>query len=672
MVKLVDDGLPPELLRSMDPVCDAFELALREGRRPVIEEQLGAVADSVQPLLLVELIRTEMEWSYRLGQQPAAEDYCRRFPGCAGTVEHWLEEARTAAEQVTGSGGQETDGPDFPRTSTFQGGQAAEAWGALPAVGLPSVLGEYELLGQLGAGGMGEVHKARHRRLDKLVALKVLHTRSLRSDEGTARFLREMKAIGGLDHPNVVEAHDAGEQGGIVYLVMKLIDGTDLARRVQKQGPLPVAEACDCVRQAALGLQYLHERGLVHRDIKPSNLMRTADGTVKILDLGLARWRAETSADSDLTGVGQVMGTPDYLAPEQIRGASAVDIRADLYALGGTLFYLLTGRAPFAHHKEVYEKLKAQQEEPPPDVCKLRPEVPAAVAELVRRLLAKKPLERPQTPATVAAALADFAQSPQRQQGPAPDGLAIRPFLGQRRHWLAAGAAALAVLLGVAAVAFFRRDRGEKQPSPANTGKVEILSLEVMHFVNVDGKFDDAKFAGGLLGVKSFTTHLGDAVTVEARLSRLAYAYLIAFRPDGIDEVCFPEKKDEKPPLTDRPRYPSVSRGDNYGLTDGEGLTVFALVVSSQPLPAYKEWRGRLSASPWKRNSPTPPGIVWYDDGVFVEALTAEGRNRGSRGKGQEAPGKSQVVAVADWLRQAPEVEAVAVVGFAVLPAVKP
>src|SRR5262249_25601962 len=160
----------------------------------------------------------------------------------------------------------------------------------------------------------------------KLLPLHTQHTQQM-----VARFLREMRAVGGLKHPNVVEAHDAGEQAGVVYLVMELVVGTDLEKLVREQGPLPRGEACGLHPPAALGLQYLHESGLVHRDLKPSNLMRTPDGSVKILDLGLARWRAEVVGR--LTDTGQGVGTPDYLAPEQAHDAATADVRADLYGL---------------------------------------------------------------------------------------------------------------------------------------------------------------------------------------------------------------------------------------------------------------------------------------------------------------------------------------------------
>jgi hypothetical protein len=232
----------------------------------------------------------------------------------------------------------------------------------------------------------------------------------------------------------------------------------------------------------------------------------------------------------------------------------------------------------------------------------------------------------------------------------------------------------------------------------ANT-KVLVLSLDVKHFANVSGRFDKPR---GLLGKASFAARQDDSVTVEARLSSPAYAYLISFRPDGIEEVCFPEGEDEPPPLTDRPRYPSVSRGVNYGLNEGEGPQVFALVVSSRPLPPYRQWRAGRGASPWSKvlaarlalgastagllGSPpgqaplvtapvlfpgrllqAAPGVVWRDDGAEVDALTADDPT-GQRSKGQAVSGKTPVVKLTDWLRQGPDVETVAAVGFAVLP----
>src|SRR5262249_25577460 len=183
--------------------------------------------------------------------------------------------------------------------------------------------------------------------LRRPVALKVLTPECTRQPALVARFFQEMRAVGQLDHPNLVRATDAGAVDGVCFLAMDLLDGLDLGKVSSLLGPLKVADACEAVRQGALGLACLHGTGLVHRDVKPSNLFLTAVGTVKVLDFGLVRLQEVTAADGRLTGSGFVLGTADYLAPEQALDPRTSDRRADLYALGCTLYHLLTGRAPF-------------------------------------------------------------------------------------------------------------------------------------------------------------------------------------------------------------------------------------------------------------------------------------------------------------------------------------
>jgi WD40 repeat protein/serine/threonine protein kinase len=274
------------------------------------------------------------------------------------------------------------------------------------------LLGEYQLLEKLGQGGMGAVYKARHTKLKRVVAIKVLPKDKIPDQRAVTRFEREMEAVGQLDHPNIVRAHDAREIDGVHFLVMEYVEGQDLSTVVQR-GPLAIADACEMIRQAAVGLQYAHENGLVHRDIKPSNLMLTAEGRVKILDLGLALLSSPENSGEELTSEGQPMGTADYMAPEQTTDSHSVDIRADIYSLGCTLYKLLAGRAPFhgAKYKTVVQKMMAHLTETPPRVETLRSDVPAELAAIVHRMIAKKPEERFATPGEVAAALAPFAAS---------------------------------------------------------------------------------------------------------------------------------------------------------------------------------------------------------------------------------------------------------------------
>jgi WD40 repeat protein/tRNA A-37 threonylcarbamoyl transferase component Bud32 len=275
------------------------------------------------------------------------------------------------------------------------------------------ILGPYRLLDAIGQGGMGQVFKAQHTLMNRIVALKVIRKEKLSKPGAVARFHREVQLAAQLAHPNIVTAYDAGRTGDNHYFAMEYVDGSNLFHLIRQNGPLPVAQACECIRQAALGLQHAHERGLIHRDVKPSNLLvtRTAEGAllVKILDMGLARLQNADDADTALTRDEQIMGTPDYLAPEQAMNSRGVDIRADLYSLGCTLYYLLTGRVPFPG-KALTEVLLRHQMEGAVPVEHLRPEVPTGVGIVVRRLMAKKPEERYQQPREVAEALEPFCR----------------------------------------------------------------------------------------------------------------------------------------------------------------------------------------------------------------------------------------------------------------------
>ncbi|MCY2990987.1 MAG: serine/threonine-protein kinase, partial [Planctomycetota bacterium] len=280
---------------------------------------------------------------------------------------------------------------------------------SLPA-GLLEQFDEYRLLGKLGQGGMGAVYKALHTRLEKLVAIKVLPKERMQDRDAQSRFQREIKAVGRLNHPNLVQAYDAREIQGTTILVMEYVDGLDASALVRKLGPLPIADACELVRQAALGLQYAHQHDLVHRDVKPSNLMLNREGQVKVLDLGLARIRQDQANQQDLTSTGQMMGTADYIAPEQVRDSHSADIRADIYSLGCTLYHLLAGRTPFNGEKygSAFDKMLAHVQESPPSVLEFRKDLPQPLVVLVERMLAKRPDERFAVPGEVAAALASF------------------------------------------------------------------------------------------------------------------------------------------------------------------------------------------------------------------------------------------------------------------------
>jgi hypothetical protein len=496
-------------------------------------------------------------------------------------------------------------------------------------------LGQYELLGELGAGGMGRVFKARHRLMDRVVALKVLHGSWLERPGTVARFRQEIRALARLDHPHIVRAHDADRAGGLHFLVMEYVEGTDLGLRVRGHGPLPVAEACDYVRQAAAGLQHAHDHGLIHRDVKPANLILAAGGRVKVLDLGLALFAADGSE------AGPVVGTPDYMAPEQWEPAGAVDGRADVYGLGCTLYCLLTGRPPFDDeaHPTREQKWLAHARVPPPPVRELRPDVPVGLATVLDRMLAKAPADRYPGPAAAADALRPFAAParPARRR-------VSRPGL--------AGLAAL-VLLSAGLVWAFAARPGEPAGSvtPAAPEPLRVVSLRVSHH-----RGPDARHLGDL-GLTAHAARPDDDVRVHARLTGPAYCYLLALNSDGKVQLCHPKGESTPPPRTDVVEYPA--NPDSYfGLTDGVGVQAFVLVAAREPLPAFAEWQAATGPPPWQ---PFRADGVWqYDDGRFRRLDVARGEERV---RGAPPP----LHELAEYLRRT-QADAVAAVAFPVEP----
>ncbi len=258
------------------------------------------------------------------------------------------------------------------------------------------VLGNYVILDKLGQGGMGMVLKAEHKRLKRLVAIKVMSPAAVKTPDSLKRFHREVEAAAKLRHPNVVATDDADEAKGTHFLVMEYVEGSDLSVLVKKQGPLSVEKAVSCIVQAAKGLEFAHQQGVIHRDIKPANLLVDAKGTVKILDMGLARIEGETGAQAELTSTGAVMGTVDYMAPEQALSTKTADARSDIYSLGISLWYLLTGKCAY-DGDTLMAKLLAHRDAPIPSLSQARGEVPAAVDQIFRKMVAKRAQDRHQS-----------------------------------------------------------------------------------------------------------------------------------------------------------------------------------------------------------------------------------------------------------------------------------
>jgi serine/threonine protein kinase len=273
-------------------------------------------------------------------------------------------------------------------------------------------LGKYRLLERIGVGGMGQVFLCEHTYMRRRVAIKVLPPTKAQDPVSLARFYREARVASALDHPNIVKTYDIDQDANLHFLVMEYVDGTSLLDLVKRFGPLNVLRASHYIRQACQGLQYAHQAGMIHRDIKPGNIMVDRQGTAKLLDMGLARFYRDEKDQLTLKYDDKnVLGTADYVAPEQTRDSRNIDIRADIYGMGATFYYILTGQPPFPE-PSVAEKLIAHQTKKPRPIRELRPEVPVGLAKIIDKMMAKDPKERFQTPQEVVDALEVWTQQP--------------------------------------------------------------------------------------------------------------------------------------------------------------------------------------------------------------------------------------------------------------------
>jgi serine/threonine-protein kinase len=348
-----------------------------------------------------------------------------------------------------------------------------------PEDGQRRQVGAYLILQPLGKGGQGQVFKAQHLALGRTVVLKMLPPERNLHERAICRLKQEMKAGGKLDHENVVRTEYA-DDGPEPFLVMEWIDGINLQELVRDRQAkglplLAVADACELARQAACGLAYVHGRGLVHRDVKPSNLMLSTSGVVKVLDFGLALLPGAAAPQDGAGADGGICCTPDYAAPEHLNGSMQVDARADLYSLGCTLYFLLTGALPFEIVNGVHAKLKAHRDQPLPPIRERRTDVPDELAAVLDRLVAKDPGKRFATAEEAARALEPFAARP------------------RRRGWRVTGvllAAALLVGLTAAVLVALRpgTEIGSDPPSGSGAGSVpqsgplRIVKFEIQYY----------------------------------------------------------------------------------------------------------------------------------------------------------------------------------------------
>ncbi len=404
------DRLKPAEMVQVNLLCDEFESLWQRSQPASLESFVENLAEPERTAALPELVLIDLVYRRQLRLPVSTEWYLKKFP----TLDRvWLvrqAERQRSADSLSGA----TNNP----------------------VPIPPQLGDYLIRDTLGSGGMGHVYRAEHKLMGRVVAIKVLKENRLFDSASRQRFEREVRTIARLSHPNIVTAFDAREENGMLYLVTELVDGEDLSRRIKRKGPLPTLESMHFVWQAAKGLQYAHQQGIVHRDIKPSNLLLDRKKNIKVLDLGLARLQVpDSSPKSDehsLTSPDHLVGTAAYMAPEQARSALFADERSDIYGLGCTLYFLLRGRPPFRGATD-FDTILAHFEQPVPDLSgdlDFRA-LPAGLIQLVQQMMAKNPAERPQSMNDVVTRLAGLIKLEQRG-GPHSSKLPVV----EPEHWM--------------------------------------------------------------------------------------------------------------------------------------------------------------------------------------------------------------------------------------------
>lgn len=391
--------LPEDTMLLVNRICNRFEQAWQAGEQPRAETFAASLDARRRRFALQELIPLEIEYRRMAHETISVQDYATRFPDFERA---WLIALCNPA------GREEQRSAAMPRAIPPAATSAAAPASARSAK--VRRLGDYELIAKVGSGGMGAVYKAMHRRMQRVVALKVLRADLNDKPQLLARFEREVRTAARLSHPNIVTAYDAREDKGLHYLITEYVDGDDLDRVVKQNGPLPADEAASYLLHAARGLAYAHERQVIHRDIKPANLLLDRNGVVKVLDMGLARLTPEDDPhappDENLTESGMIMGTAAYMAPEQARSTRHADERSDIYSLGCTLHYLLTGKPVYTGETAI-DLIVAHAQAPIPalETDGHGEPVPPRLQELFRRMVAKRPEDRYQRMGDVVAEL---------------------------------------------------------------------------------------------------------------------------------------------------------------------------------------------------------------------------------------------------------------------------
>jgi hypothetical protein len=606
------------------------------------------------------------------GQSVAAEELCRDSPELLPEVQRRLEALGAMRQLLTVSSEAAPSQAEDPHATPSDASLDRSLAFLAPAQQPDEMgrLGPYRVLKLLGEGGTGMVFQAEDPHLQRQVALKVMRPELAATPSSRQRFLREARAVAAVEHESIVPIYQAGEDRGVLFLAMQLLKGESLDERLRRDGKLPPAEIIRIGQEIASGLAAAHERGLVHRDIKPSNLWlherprgarEAARYQGKILDFGLARSGA---GEGQLTRLGDVLGTPAYMSPEQADG-QPVDARSDLFSLGCVLYYMATGKPPFRGHSGL-ALLRAVSDHEPPPPCELRPGMPPGLSALIMRLLSKDREARPASADEVAETLRELEGTRPTTQVAAARRIAPSALpLRRMRAPLLVVAGAGVVVVGLV----LWRPWASAPPIPAapvaDAATTTLAPLQVQSFRVALIEDTPEKYVAHELGTdNTFAARFGDLVQVKAVLSEPAYFFLLAFNPDGKEQLCWPADSRQPPEPLDRLTYP-LEAGSFFPLKDGVGLQAFVLLASRQPLPAYDDWKAQRPVPGWQ-TFPSKAGLVWRGDGERLEPVTRVGDPRSPVVKLEEV---ARLAELCKRLRHSHGIEALEVEAFSVLAA---
>jgi serine/threonine protein kinase len=632
-------GSPPRvLLERVIVVCDRYELAWRTGQQPTVADYLPDVSEPDRTAFLRELIALDLRLRRERGEGPTQQEYCGAFPERSELIESVFQSlsAETRPDETGPTLPSNRSGPD---AITVEGPRVR---GSGPVEALRTI-GKYVVLNRIDGGGQGSVYRVLHPLLQGEFVLKLAHRRLDTDAPERASLINEGRTLVRLDHPGLARVIDLDLDGDRPFLVLEYVRGRTLEQYAAEAQPTP-EQAARLVAELARTVAYLHAQGVVHQDIKPRNIVLDGAGRPRLIDFGLARLRQTWSDGWDVpTG-----GTPQFMAPEQAQArqeSDAIGPACDVFALGGVLYFLLTGQTPFRGQTR-QETLAAAAHCAFDRAALGAREVPPRLARIVLRAMAAAPADRHPDAASLARDLDRYVQ-------------------GHRRARLVVALIAVTVPLMGLLLGLLGRDRdrnGDRDRTAPATPRIE--ALEIRHYRDdpVQGPL-----LIGLIGADSQHCWFDDAVRVRARLSAPAYGYLIALHPNGQTQLYYPENETTPPRRFLELSYPAGA--ELYSpLTDGTGLQAFALVVTEQPLPPYREWIDRGGALPWRPAGSDAEG-VWRYDGRSFERLDPGQRSNPRR---LAAPAPPFFVEACRSLATRPEVRSIQAWAFPVRPKATP